>query len=68
MRNKYVFPTDETRCIDEAICPQCGYKFDPEKHKLSEEGHEYETECTNCGKLLHIFESIEYQIELAQED
>lgn len=68
MKNKYTYPTDETKCIDEGICPECGKRFDPERHKLSEWGHDYQVKCPNCGRLLHVFESVEYQIDLNVED
>lgn len=58
---------DETKCIDNGICPCCGKKFDPDRLKLSAWGHSYEVECPHCGKSLEVFESIEYQISPAEE-
>lgn len=54
-----------TRCIDEAICPKCEKRFVPEP--LSEEPPEYSYNCPHCGASLKIFESVEYQVDFAEE-
>lgn len=60
--------TQGTRCVDKAICPACGEKFDPDEIKESEWGRDYSLICPNCGVRLEIFESVEYQAALSNAE
>lgn len=57
----------ETKSIDVAVCPFCGDTFDPDSHKYSEWGREYNMNCPSCDTRITVFESIEYQVCVAED-
>lgn len=58
----------ETINVDSAVCPLCRHKFHPEKYKYSEWGRSYTIACPHCGVDLEMFESIEYQVSVLEDE
>lgn len=56
-REKY--PTDQTKHIDNCICPYCGYKFDGRDACNGDMDCSVIT-CPKCKKDMQVYLSIEY--------
>lgn len=60
------FPTDQTTCIDDCICPYCGYRFDGKKATNNDLDVRY-VHCPKCRKEMHVFPSVEWMCTIIDE-
>ena len=54
------YPTDQTKCIDDIICPNCGHKFDGRDAINADMDCMSNIFCPNCNGEMEISISVEY--------
>ena len=56
---KQKHPANQTKCIDDCICPYCGHKFDGQNALNYDMSREWAF-CPSCNKEMKVEVSIEY--------
>lgn len=54
------YPTDQTTCIDDIICPHCGHRFDGQRAINGDMDCMSEVHCPECRREMEISISVEY--------
>jgi len=56
---KKKFPTEQTRCIDDCECVECGYKFDGQRATNNDMDCNT-VNCPKCKTEMYVSVSVEY--------
>jgi len=63
-REKY--PVNQTRCIDDCICPHCGHKFDGQRAINGDMDCMIHVFCPECNKEMEVSISVEYMCTVVE--
>jgi uncharacterized protein (UPF0212 family) len=64
-RKKY--PTDQTKCIDDIICPHCGHKFEGQRALNYDMCCMLNVFCPECNREMEIMISVEYMATAVED-
>jgi sarcosine oxidase delta subunit len=65
--SKSKYPTDQTQCIDDIICPYCGYKFEGERAVNGDMDCMLNIFCPECNGEMEISISVEYMATVVKD-
>ena len=64
---KKKYPTEETKCIDNCICPYCGHEFDGQR-AINNDLDTRLIDCPKCEKEMEVWTSVEYMCVTIDDD